>query len=99
MKDVYPEFADQVDFYAVGQDPSESLELMERYRVEQGYPWPVAETDPKTLRKLGVLQASTKLAVDGRGVINYRPVHGGGDPETWRQVFRQLAQAAEPDKS
>ncbi len=96
MKDVYPEFADRVDFYAVGQDPSESLEKMERYRVEQGYPWPVAKTDPKTLRKLRVLQASTKLAVDSRGVINYRAGHGGGDPEKWGQVFRRLSQGIEP---
>lgn len=95
MKEVYPEFADSVDFYAVGQDPTESLEKMERYRQEQGYPWPVAKTDTSTLRKLRVLQASTKLAVDDRGIIAYRAVHGGGDPETWRAVFRQLARGVE----
>ncbi len=76
MKDVYPEFADQVDFYAVGQDPSESLKKMERYRQEQGYPWPVAKTDNSTLRRLRVLQTSTKLVVDDRGVIIYRAAHG-----------------------
>ncbi|MFQ6029695.1 MAG: hypothetical protein ACE5Q6_19630 [Dehalococcoidia bacterium] len=95
MKEVYPEFADRVDFYAVGQDPTEGLGKMERYRKEQGYPWPVAETDPSTLRTLGVLQTSTKLAVDGRGVINYRAGHGGGNPETWRRVFRRLSQGVE----
>ena len=91
MKEVYPEFADQVDFYAVGQDPSESLKKMERYRQEQGYPWPVAETETSTLKRLRVLQSSTKLAVDDRGVISYRAIHGEGDPEKWRQVFLQLA--------
>ena len=96
MKAVYPEFADQVDFYAVGQDPTESLALMERYRQEQGYPWPVAETNLKTLRGLGVLQSSTKVAVDGRGVINYWAGHGGGNPEKWRQVFEQISQDRSP---
>ncbi len=95
MKEVYPEFADQIDFYAVGQDPSESLKKMEQYRKEQGYPWPVAETDNRTLRKLRVLQSSTKLAVDDRGVISYRAIHGEGDPERWRQVFRQLVRGVE----
>ncbi len=95
MKGVYPEFAEQVDFYAVGQDPTESLETMERYRKEQGYPWPVAETDSSTLRKLGVLQTSTKLAVDGRGIINYRAVHGGGNPEILRMVFKQLSKGVD----
>ena len=95
MKEVYPEFADSVDFYAVGQDPSESLNKMERYRQEQGYPWPVAKTDTSTLKKLRVLQTSMKLAVDDRGIIAYRAGHGGGDPETWRAVFTQLARGVE----
>ncbi len=95
MKGVYPEFADQVDCYAVGQDPSESLKKMERYRQEQGYSWPVAKTDNSTLRRLKVLQTSTKLAVDDRGVIFYRAAHGGGNPEVWRAIFTQLAQKVE----
>ncbi len=94
MKEVYPEFADAVDFYAVGQDPTESLGLMERYRYEQGYPWPIAETDTSTLRKLRVLQSSTKIAVDDQGIITYRAGHGGGNPETWRSVFRQLLRSS-----
>ena len=94
MKDVYPEFADQVAFYAVGQDPSESLELMERYRKQQGYPWPIAKTDPKTLVDLRVLQTSTKIAFDSSGVIAYRAVHGGGNPKIWRQVFQDIVDSA-----
>ncbi len=93
MKEVYPEFADTVDFYAVGQDPNESLGKLERYRKEQGYPWPVAKTDTSTLRKLRVLQTSTKVAVDDRGIISYRAGHGGGNPETWRSVFASLSRA------
>ncbi len=95
MKEVYPEFADRVDFYAVGQDPNESLEKMERYRQEQGYPWPVAKTDTRTMRKLGVMQVSTKLAVDEQGIIAYRAGHGGGNPQTWRAVFRRLAKSVD----
>ena len=102
MKDVYPEFADQVAFYAIGQDPSESLELMEQYRKQQGYPWPIAKTDPKTLVDLRVLQSSTKIAFDSNGVIAfdsngviaYRAVHGGGNSKVWRQVFQEIADSA-----
>ncbi|SVC80817.1 uncharacterized protein METZ01_LOCUS333671, partial [marine metagenome] len=46
MKDVYPEFADNVDFYAIGQSPFESIDLLESYRIKESYPWPVAEVDP-----------------------------------------------------
>ena len=94
MKDVYPEFADEFKFFAVGQDPSDSLELMERYLNQQGYPWPIAKTDPKTLVDLRVFQTSTKIAFDSSGVIGYRAVHGGGNPEIWRQVFLELVDNA-----
>ena len=93
MMDIYPEFADQVAFYAVGQDPTESLELLEQTRRERGYPWPIAEPAGKMLRDLRVLQESTKIAFDGDGVIVYRR-RGGGDIAAWPEVFRKLADAA-----
>ena len=93
MKDVYPEYADQVDFYAVGQDPNESLELMEAYRRQQGYPWPIAETERRTLSTLRVLQQSTKIAVNADGLITYRQAHGG-DPKVWEAVFEDLVSSA-----
>ena len=67
MKDVYPEFADQVDFYAVGQDPSESLKKMERYRQEQGYPPPVQAA--KKLTKTNTT-AHRKPAMTSRSCIS-----------------------------
>ena len=93
MKDIYPDYADQVAFYAVGQDPTESLELMEAYRKQQGYPWPIAETGRETLSTLRVLQQSTKIAVDANGVITYRETHGV-NPKEWKSVFEELASSA-----
>ena len=93
MKDVYPEFADRVAFIAVGQDPTESLELLEKTRKQRDYPWPVAEPDRNLLLKLRVLQESTKIALDARGVIIYRR-QGSGDKEEWTEVFRELAASA-----
>ena len=95
MKDVYPEFADDVAVYAVGQDPTETVAMMEQYRVQQGYPWPVAETPPKTLQDLRVLQQSTKLAFDSQGIVTYRAGHGDGDPAIWKKVFQDLEAKAQ----
>ncbi len=94
MKEVYPEFADQVRFYAVGTDPTESLDGLERYREEQGYPWPIALPDPNMLSSFRVLTQSTKIAIDDRGAIVYRDGYGRGDPDTWREVFARLAESA-----
>ncbi len=93
MKDIYPDYADQVAFYAIGQDPTESLDQLEAYRKQQGYPWPIAETDPKNLASLRVLQQSTKIAFDSNGLITYRQAHGV-DPDTWAHVFQDLVATA-----
>jgi hypothetical protein len=91
MKEVYPDYSDRVDFYAVGSDPGESLERLEDYRQGQGYPWPVAVGEGELLRDLEVLVQSTKIAFDANGVITYRSGYGQGGPEEWRQVFEELA--------
>ena len=80
--EIYPPFADEVSFFAVGQDPTESLDDLERTRQERGYPWPVAEPVGRMLSDLRVLQESTKIAFDGRGVVVYRR-RGGGDRQAW----------------
>ena len=92
MKDVYPEFADAVDFYAIGQSPFEDLEQLESYRVSEGYPWPVAGIDNGILKALRVIRQSTKIALDHQGVITYRAGYADGGPDEWRQVFTDLVE-------
>ena len=95
LKDIYPEYAAAVDFYAIGTFSKriESLDTLENYRERQGHPWPVANpADAAILQNLGVTVQSTKIAFDGNGVITYRDGFGGGDPAVWRQVLADLAQ-------
>ena len=94
MKDVYPEFEDRVDFYAIGESPFESIELLESFRKEEGYPWPVAEINLDVLKDLRVLQRSTKIAIDHQGIITYRAGYSGGGAGEWREVFNDLVDRA-----
>ncbi len=94
MKDVYPEFADKVDFYAIGQSPFESIDQLESYRIKEGYPWPIAEIDPNILRSLRVLQQSTKIVLDHQGIITYRAGYADGGADKWRTVFSALVERA-----
>ena len=91
---MYPEFADQVAFYAIGVDPTESLDQLDSYREKQGYPWPMAVPGPRMLSEFRVLNQSTKVAIDGDGIITYRHGYGRGDETRWRQVFAELAGSA-----
>ncbi|SUZ80267.1 uncharacterized protein METZ01_LOCUS33121 [marine metagenome] len=94
MKDVYLEFADKVDFYAIGQSPFESIDQLESYRVKEGYPWPIAEVNLDTLKELRVLRQSTKIVLDHQGVITYRAGYADGGADTWREVFSDLVDRA-----
>ncbi len=93
MKKVYPRYADQVAFYAVGSDPTESLEHLEEFRQKAGYPWPVAIPDSNLIRDLSVRVQSTKIAFDAQGMIIYREGYGKGGPDEWHQVFKELMDA------
>ena len=91
LKEVYPEFAESVNFYAITVDPFDDAESLERFRENEGYPWPLARTESDLLFKLHVTQQSTKVAFGSDGIIIYREKMGGGDAETWRKILQQLS--------
>lgn len=90
MKDVYPEFADEVDLYVIGATPVDSLENLEELRLERGYIWPMADAEGSLLRDLNVAIRSTKIAFNADGIITYRATYGQADQDTWREVFAEL---------
>ncbi len=91
MKEIYPEFADSVDFYAIGQDLTEGIQELEDFRVKEGHPWPVTSVSGDVLRNLRIVSQSTKVAVDHRGAITYRAGFGDGDGDRWREALADLA--------
>ena len=82
---------ENVNFYIVGSSSNQTLDSLEADRQSEGYPGVVAEIQGDGLRDLKILQQSTKIALDGNGVITYRDSFGRGNTETWSQVLRDLA--------
>jgi hypothetical protein len=95
MKQVYPQYADRVSFYAIGMDPGFDIADFEEFRLKQDYPWPVAVPIGDLIADFRVNIQSTKIAFDGEGVITHRGGMGYGSPEIWRQVFTDLAVLSE----
>ena len=91
---MWPEFADKVDFYAIGQSRFESIQQLEADRKKEGYPWPIAAIDTDVLKDLKVLRQSSKIAVDHQGIISYRANYARGGAEEWREVFTDLVERA-----
>ena len=90
---MYPDYADGLDFYAVNMDPTDDIAMLEEFGKNQQYPWPIANSDRDILSNLNVTYQSTKIAIDDEGIIIYRDRMGGGDPDTWREVFEKLSDA------
>ena len=91
MKEIWPEYADEVPLYAINVDPTAVFEEIETYKYQQCYPWPVAQAGPGMLADFKVTRQSTKIAIGSDGIITYRDSYGKGDDETWHQVFKALA--------
>jgi hypothetical protein len=94
MKEIYPEYAEDVAFYAVGVHPGiiEDIATLENHRLANGHLWPVATAPGQVMADLGVTIQSTKIAFDSRGMITYREGMGQGNDEEWRRVFTELAE-------
>ena len=95
MKEIYPQYADKVDFYAIGVHPKvfEDIDTLEFYRKERSHPWPVATAPSGVMAELGVTIQSTKIAFDSQGTIIYREGMGQGNDEDWHRVFNELSQS------
>lgn len=91
LQAIYPEYADEVDFIVVGQDPSEPLGELVAYRDGQGQSWPVALAGPHMLADLRITSQAFKLAFDSGGVITYRAGFGNGNPDAWRGIIADLS--------
>ncbi len=95
LKEIYPQYSEDVDFYAVGMFPGTDVALFDEFGSERGYTFPVAVPVNGILADLKVTIQSTKIAFDASGTIVHRNGMGKGDPETWRQVFADLAKSEE----
>jgi peroxiredoxin len=90
MKNIYPRFAEKVGFVAIGVDPTESADLLKQTAESRGYPWLIAPGTTPVLTKFGVIQTSTKFAIDREGIVVYEAEYGVGDDATWQKVFERL---------
>ena len=91
IRDLGSGAVENVNFYIVGSDLSQTLDKLEANRQDEGYPGAVAEIADTGLRDLKIIKQSTKIALDGNGVITYRDSFGQGNIDVWGQVLTDLA--------
>ncbi len=92
LKDIYPEYQDSVDLYAVNIDMGDDLDSIVRFRDEQGYLWPVAQAPAAMPPQYSVTYIPMQVAIDSSGVIVFRG-DGAESEEVWHQLFQELSGA------
>ena len=83
LKEVYPEFTDDIVFISVGVDPTETMSELVKYKERHSHPWTVAKPLGQMIADLKVTSQSTKIAFNSAGVITYRDGYGKGNREVW----------------
>ena len=91
LKEIYPQYADKVDFYAVNYDATESFQSLEAFGEREGYPWRIVQPGRGDVARYRVTYQSAKVAFGADGVIVYRAGFGGGNANEWRALFEDLS--------
>ena len=75
----------------MGFDPTETLTELEAYRDRNNFVYQAAVPASRVVPDFRVTVQSTKVAMDGSGIIVYRGGKGSGGEAAWRKVFADLA--------
>ncbi len=92
LKDLYPGYAERVNFVAVGIDPTEGPDIVAAYHQAMGYPWTVTLAERDVLERYNVISTAIKYAIDRHGIITFQRGYGVNSSETWTRVFEDLLQ-------
>ena len=90
VKEVYPDYQDDVAFIAVGVDPSESAEAIDDYAARQGYPWEMAIHHADVMADFGVTRQPSKVIINGDGVITVRQLSRSMGADQWREALDEV---------
>ncbi|MBR62159.1 MAG: hypothetical protein CL904_05835 [Dehalococcoidia bacterium] len=88
LRDVYPEFNNDIVFISVGVDPTETMDELVKYKERHSHPWTVAKPLGQMIADLKITSQSTKIAFNSAGIITYRDGYGKGNKEIWAKWMK-----------
>lgn len=90
VNEVYPEYADKIDFVAISVDPTDSDAVLTSLAKDKDFIFETIAGDAELAVKYEVFKQTAKIAVDGQGNIVER--HDGVyTSEEWRELFERLS--------
>ena len=91
LKGIYDDYRDRVTILGIGTDPTEGVRHVRQYADQQGYPWEMAPYVADVLPSYRVTSQSSKVVINGDGVITFRDGYGSLSTRKWREVLDEVA--------
>jgi len=92
VKDIYPQYADKVNFLAIDMDLKESDSKIANYKQKMGLGnVEFAGGTREVMANYNVVYTTTKYFIGEGGIILNKGV-GGVDENTWHQIFQSMSQ-------
>ena len=90
LKDIYPDYADRVDFLAVDVDSNEDAGKIAGYKLSEGFVWPMTTVDRDMLEDYRVTRQATFATIGADGLIVSSISSGSMSDSGWREIFQGL---------
>ncbi|MEL7833102.1 TlpA disulfide reductase family protein [Fodinibius sp. Rm-B-1B1-1] len=90
LSEVYPDYKDQLNFVAIGIDPTDTREVMVDLAEEKGFKFPTTWGHPQIMVDFGVESQATTVGVNRDGYIVFQKNKTALSEEEYRDLFDQL---------
>ncbi len=90
LSKVYPDYKDELNFVAIGIDPTDTREVMVDLAEEKGFKFPTTWGHPQIMVDFGVESQATTVGVNRDGYITFQKNKTALSEEEYRTLFDQL---------
>lgn len=90
LSEVYPDYKDELNFVAIGIDPTDTREVMVDLADEKGFKFPTTWGHPQIMIDFGVESQATTVGVNRDGYIAFQKNKTALSEEEYRKLFDQL---------
>jgi len=90
LSKVYPDYKDQLNFIAIGIDPTDTRAVMIKLAKEKGFTFPLTWGHPKIMIDFGVESQATTVGINREGKIVFQKNKTALSEKEYRKLFDQL---------
>ena len=90
LSEVYPDYKDKLNFIAIGIDPTDTKEVMEKLAKEKGFTFPTTWGHPQIMVDFGVENQATTVGVNRDGHIVFQKNKTALSEKEYRNLFDDL---------